>query len=81
MDPAQLRVVVASGEFRNVDDLIPDVVNGGSTRFLAVWALAMQRIDAHGRILHGCCLPMEYRRSPVDTAFSNQLICLWRLLR
>ena len=41
MDPALLRAVVASGEFQNVDDLMTDVVNGGSARLLAVWALAM----------------------------------------
>ena len=36
MDPALLRVVVASGEFQNVDDLMTDVANGGSARLLAV---------------------------------------------
>ena len=42
MDPALLRVVVASREFQNVDDLMMDVANGGYARSLAVWALAMR---------------------------------------
>ena len=37
-----LRVVVASREFQNVDDLMTDVANGGSARLLAVLALAMR---------------------------------------
>ena len=42
MDPALLRVVVASREFQNIDDLMTDVAHGGSARLLAVWALAMR---------------------------------------
>ena len=42
MDPALLRVVVASREFQNVHDLMTDVANGGSARLLAVLALAMR---------------------------------------
>ena len=42
MDPALLRVVVASCEFQNVDDLMTDVANGGCARLLAAWALAMR---------------------------------------
>ena len=71
MDPAPQTVVVASREFQNVDDLMTDVANGGCARLLVVWALAMHKNDAHGRILHGCRLPMEYGRSPVRTLFSQ----------
>ena len=42
MDPALLRVVVASREFHNIDDLMADVANGGTARLLAVSALAMR---------------------------------------
>ena len=71
MDPALRRVVVASREFQNVDDLMTDVANGGCARLLAVWALAMRTNRRLGRSLHGCCLPMEYGRSPVGTLFSQ----------
>ena len=71
MDPALLRVVVASREFQNVDDLMTDVANGGSARLLAVWVWQCGQIDDDGRTLHGCCLPMEYGRSPVGTLFSQ----------
>ena len=42
MDPAVLRVVVASRESQNIDDLMTHVANGGSARLLAVWAVAMR---------------------------------------
>ena len=71
MDAALLRVVLASRQFRNDDDLMTDVADGGSARLLVVWALAMRTKDAHGRILHGSCLPMEYGRSPVGTLYSQ----------
>ena len=81
MDPALIRVVVARCEFQNVDGLMTDVANGGSARFLAVWALPMRtnrrswedltRLFAYG-----------LRKKPHwYTVFSNQLICLWQLLR
>ena len=82
MDPALLRVVVASREFQNVDDLMTDVANGGFAKFLAVWALAMRTNRRSRKDLTR--LPFAYgiRKKPRwYTVFSNQLICLWRLVR
>ena len=46
MDPALLRVVVASGDFQNVGDLLADVANGSLATLLALWALACEQMDA-----------------------------------
>ena len=82
MDPALLRVIVARREFRNVDDLMTDVTNGGCARFLAVWALAMRTNRRSQKDLTRVLFAYGLRKKPHwYTVFSNQLICLWRLLR
>ena len=82
MDPALLRVVVASREFQSVDDLMTDVANGGFARSLAVWALAMQTNRHSPQDLTRLMFAHGIRKKPCWYAvFANQLICLWRLLR
>ena len=82
MDPALLRVVVASREFQNVDELMTDVSNGGFARLLAVWALAMRTNRRSRKDLTQLLFAHGTQRKPRwYTVFSNQLICLWRLLR
>ena len=82
MDPALLRVVVASGEFQNNDDLLTDVANGGSARLLTAWALAMRTNLRSRKDLTWLLFAYGIRKKPRwYTVFSNQLICLWRLLR
>ena len=71
MDPALLRVVVASREFHNVDDLMTDVANGALQGYWPSGPWQCGQIEDNGRTLHGCCLPMEYGRSTVGTLFSQ----------
>ena len=82
MDPALLRVLVASRELQNDDDLMTAVANVGSASLLAVWAVAM-RTNGHSRKdLTWLLFAHGIRKKPHwYTVFSNQLICLWRLLR
>ena len=82
MDPALLRVVVASREFQNIDDLMTDVADGGSERLLAVWALAMRTNRRSRKDFTRLLFAHGIRKKPRwYTVFSNQLLCLWRLLR
>ena len=82
MDAALLRVVVASREFQNVDDLMTDVANGGSARLLAFWALAMQINRRSRKDFARLLFAHVIRKKPRwYTLFSNQLLCVWRLLR
>ena len=82
MDPALLRVVMASREFKNVDELMTDVANGGSARLLAVWALAMRTNRQSRKDSTPLLFAHGIRKKPRwYTVFSNQLLCLWRLLR
>ena len=77
MDPALLRVVVASREFQNVDDLIMDVANGGSARLLAVWALAMRTNRRSRKDFTLLLFAHGIRKKPRwYTVFSNQLLLL-----
>ena len=69
-----LRVAVASRQFQNFDDLMTNIANGGCARFRGYWLSGpwqCEPIDAHGRILHGCYLPLEYGTSLVGTLFSQ----------
>ena len=82
MDPALLRVVVASHEFQKVDDLMTDVANGGSARLLAVWALQMRTNRRSRKDFTRLLFAHAIRKKPRwYTVFSNHLLCLWRLLR
>ena len=79
MDRAVLRVVVATREFWNVDDLMTDVANGVSARLLAVWALALRTNRRSRKDLTRLLFTHGIRKKPRwNTVFSNQLICLWR---
>ena len=82
MDPALLRVVVASREFQNVDYLMMDVANGGSAKLLAVWALAMRTIRPSRKHLTRSLFAYGIWKKPRwYTVFSNHLIRLWQFLR
>ena len=82
MDPALLRAVVAIREFQNGDDLMTDVANGGSARLLAVWAPAMRTNRRSRNDLPRLLFAYGIWKKPRwYTVFSNELICLWRLLR
>ena len=82
MDLALLRVVVAIREFQNVDDLMTDVANGGCARLLAVWALAMRTNRRSWKDFTRFLFAHGIRKKPRwYTIFSNQLRCLWQLLR
>ena len=73
---------MASCEFQNVDDLMTDVGNGASARLLAVWALAMRTNRRSRKDLTQLLFAHGIRKKPRwYTVFSNQLLCLWRLLR
>ena len=72
---------MASREFQNVDDPMTDVANGGSARSLAVWALPMRTNRRSRKDLTRLLFAHGIRKKPRwYTVFSNQLICLWRLL-
>ena len=78
MDPALLRVVLASREFQNVDDLMTDVAYGGSARLFAVWAPAMRTNQRSRKDLTRLLFAHGIRKKPRwYTVFSNQLLCLW----
>ena len=80
--PGKLRVVVASREFQNIDDLVTDVVHGGTARLLAVWALVMRTNRRSQKDLTQLLFAYGIRKKlRCYTFFSNQLICSWRLLR
>ena len=82
MDPSLLRVVVAYCEFQNVDDLMTDVANGAFARLLAVWALAIRTNQRSRKDLTRLLFADGMLKKPGwYTVFSNQLICLWQLLK
>ena len=82
MDPVVLRVVAASREFQNVDGLMTDAANGGCARLLAVRALAMRTNRQSRKDFTRLLLAHEIWKKPRwYTVFSNQLLCLWPLLR
>ena len=78
MDPARLRVVLASREFRSVVDLMTDVANGGCARLLAMWALAMRKNRRSRKDFTRLLFAHGIRKKPRwYNVFSNQLLCLW----
>ena len=78
MDPALLRVVVASREFQNIDLLMMDVANGGSATSLAIWAHAMRTNQRSRKDSTRLLFSHGTRTKPWwYTVFSNQLLCLW----
>ena len=82
MDPAWIRVVVASRQFQNIDDLMTHVANGGSARLLAVWARAMRTNRRSRKDFTPLLFAHGIQKKPRwYTVFSNKLLCLWRLLR
>ena len=82
MDPAPPRVVVASREFQNVDDLMTDVANGGSARLLAVLSLAMRTNPCSRSDFTRLPFAHGVRKKPRwYTVFSKNWICLRRLMR
>ena len=76
-----LRVVVASREFPNVDDLMTDVANGCSARLLSVWAPAMPINRRSRKELTRLLFTYGIRKKPCwYTVFSKQFICCRRVL-